>query len=190
MKTLTNRDILINVGNAYFARGDAYYKKGYVRSLVVERENDGIIELRSSVKGSGNNLYDQTIIIDLTARHTDIEGDCSCPVNYNCKHVAAACIQYEADGASISNTNAQCLSWIDEFNKAGDKTTASGTNGDFLVYLLSPSKQAGKLEVEFRISHYLKMVIWVRLVIPISITSPITTLQQLMFKPLIRKSAT
>lgn len=50
MKTLTYRDILINVGNAYFARGDAYYKKGYVRSLVVERENDGIMNFEARLK--------------------------------------------------------------------------------------------------------------------------------------------
>jgi len=156
MKTLTNRDILINVGNTYFARGDAYYKQGYVRSLVVESENNGVIELKSSVKGSGHQLYNQTISIDLRPKHIDIEGDCSCPVDYNCKHVAAACIQYVAEGASTSHANAECLAWIDEFNSAGDKNTLPTTNTEFLIYLLSPSKQAGKLEVEFRVSRYLK----------------------------------
>lgn len=156
MKTLTNKDILINVGDTYFARGDDYYKKGYVKSVVVEGENNGIIELRSSVKGSGNQLYTQTICIDQSSRHIDIEGDCSCPVNYNCKHVAAACIEYATDGVSISHADAECIAWIDEFNNAGDKTTTPIANTEFLIYLLSPSQQTGKLEVEFRVSRYLQ----------------------------------
>ena len=156
MKTLTNKDILINVGATYFARGDDYYQKGYVKSVVIEGENDDIIELRSSVKGSGNQLYAQTISIDQSSRHIDIEGDCSCPVNYNCKHVAAACIEYATDGASISHADAECIAWIDEFNNAGDINTAPTANTEFLLYLLSPSQQTGKLEVEFRVSRYLK----------------------------------
>ncbi len=156
MNSLTNKDIRINVGDTYFARGDAYYKKGYVKSLIVESENDDVIELRSSVKGSGNQLYTQTISIDLSSRHIDIEGDCSCPVNYNCKHVTAACIQYAIDGASASPADAKCLAWIDEFNNAGNKNITPSTDAEFLLYLLSPSKQTGKLEVEFRVSRYLK----------------------------------
>ncbi len=154
MNSLTNNDVRINVGDTYFARGDAYYQKGYVKSLVVERENDDIVELRSSVKGSGNQLYTQTINIDVSSKYIDIEGDCSCPVNYNCKHVAAACIQYATDGAS--HADAECLTWIDDFNSAGDKNTTPTTNAEFLVYLLSPSQQTGKLEIEFRVSRYLK----------------------------------
>jgi len=156
MTTLTTKDISINVGDTYFARGDAYYKQGYVKSLVVEADNDGIIELRSTVKGSGNQLYEQTISIDCSSKHIDIEGDCSCPVNYNCKHVAAACIEYATDGALISHADAECLAWIDDFNNAGDKKIAPTTNAEFLVYLLSPSQQTGKLEVEFRVSRYLQ----------------------------------
>jgi len=156
MTILTNQDILINVGDTYFARGDAYYKNDYVVSVIVEDETEDFIELRSSVRGSGNQLYTQAINIDLSSKHIDIEGDCSCPVNYNCKHVAAACIQYLADGGSTLQVDAECLSWIDDFNNAGDKYTTPSTNAEFLVYVLSPSPQTGKLQVEFRVSRYLK----------------------------------
>ncbi len=156
MKTLTNKDILINIGNTYYARGNDYYQRGYVNSIVVDTENDDAIELKSTVKGSGNQLYTQNISIDKSSRHIDIEGDCSCPVNYNCKHIAAACIQYAAEGASISHADAECITWIDEFNNAGDKSSTPTTNTEFLIYLLSPSAQTGKLEVEFRVSRYLK----------------------------------
>lgn len=156
MTTLTNKDILINVGDTYYARGEAYYRDGYVKSLVAEAEDDDIIELRSTVKNSSNQLYTQTITVDSSSRHIDIDGDCSCPVNYNCKHVAAACIQYVTDGAEVSRADAPCLSWIDEFNSAGATNVAATTNKEFLVYLLSPSAETGKLAVEFRVSRFLR----------------------------------
>jgi len=69
------------------SRGRGYWQQGRVRSVKWEdRGADGQV-LIAQVKGSMG-TYDQEINIDFD--RGKIEGDCSCPVGYNCKHVFAA----------------------------------------------------------------------------------------------------
>jgi superfamily II DNA or RNA helicase len=75
-----------NIDAGAVSRGRDYWRKGRVRSVEWRSSDDGK-RLFSTVRGSGGN-YDQVIRVDVDDE--SIEGDCTCPVAYNCKHVVAA----------------------------------------------------------------------------------------------------
>lgn len=67
---------------ATLQRGLDYARRGLV--LSVELQPDGTLQGRVS-NGRGQ-VYQQHLVV----RQNSVEGICSCPVSYNCKHVAAA----------------------------------------------------------------------------------------------------
>lgn len=78
----TIKDIKDLVGSSYYVRGVEYFGRGYVKS--VEFDENKIL---GSVIGSRQ--YKQII----TVSDNIIEGKCSCPVGYNCKHVVAVLLE-------------------------------------------------------------------------------------------------
>ncbi len=75
----------------YLERGRQYQAQG--RVLSADLQKDGHL-LAAMVNGSGRNTYKQIIRIDRDRRGSlEITGQCSCPVHYNCKHVAAALVE-------------------------------------------------------------------------------------------------
>ncbi|MCY1276420.1 hypothetical protein D9M68_247480 [compost metagenome] len=74
-------------------RGEGYAREG--RARFVELHDDQLI---SSCRGSGDAIYKQRI--RLGRRGDPLTGFCSCPVGYNCKHVAAALWQLLQDPGS------------------------------------------------------------------------------------------
>ena len=79
--------------NRYFdsttlQRARSYVSKGYVEDI--EKRPNGI--LLGQVSNGRGMAYRQTIHID----DRRIEGYCSCPVGFNCKHVAAVLLQETA----------------------------------------------------------------------------------------------
>ncbi len=100
---MINKQEILN--NLYFQfdsktvlRGQNYYKSGFVKSCDTKIDEDGDIIINSLVDGTF--LYSQDILID--GDNYSIDGDCSCPVGYNCKHVAAAIFQYLANPMEIT----------------------------------------------------------------------------------------
>ena len=73
-------------GSTNYDRGADYVRKGKVVSVAVQ---DAGVE--GEVAGSGREIYHQSIQLAPGAggRQLAIRGHCSCPVSYNCKHVAA-----------------------------------------------------------------------------------------------------
>ncbi len=156
MHKVTPGEILRIVGSKTFARGDTYHKEGHVNTLKVEQKNKKFLELHSSVRGNGNRIYSQRIIIDWTYGYTRIAGDCSCPVEYNCKHITAVCLQFAASDAPEENSKDTCLNWLNTFCDTASKKEDLDTSRDFIAYILKPSKQMGKLEVTLCLTRQLK----------------------------------
>ncbi|WP_188822541.1 DEAD/DEAH box helicase [Brucella endophytica] len=71
-------------------RGAAYAREGRVLSA---SWGDGSQIVKATVRGSGRNTYGQTIHVayDSNGAIRAVAGHCSCPIGYNCKHVAAVC---------------------------------------------------------------------------------------------------
>lgn len=76
------------MGQPCFSRGEKYFREGKVQSVEVSAGGETVI---STVSGSRGEVYDQDIDLDFTLAgglHS-VSGTCSCPVGFNCKHVAA-----------------------------------------------------------------------------------------------------
>ena len=101
---ITAYDIKENMGDVYYKRGVDYYSRGrvlkYETKLDFDDNGDDCTVIQARVKGSSGTIYKQDIDIFKSGFVVVIEGYCSCPVNYNCKHVAAVCIVYRTDMAS------------------------------------------------------------------------------------------
>jgi hypothetical protein len=69
--------------------GDRYWRQGRVLFLN-SNENEKGVRIKARVQGSRRQPYAQTIeVVAINGVFLDIEGECSCPVGFNCKHVAA-----------------------------------------------------------------------------------------------------
>jgi superfamily II DNA or RNA helicase len=87
MIEFSDEDILDAVSHSAFGKARAYVRQH--RVLEIARRADGTIE--SKVRGTERKPYKQRIRLAPEAGgHTSIDGTCSCPIGYNCKHVAAA----------------------------------------------------------------------------------------------------
>lgn len=84
---LTLEDIRNNCGKTFTARGQQYMRNSHV--LDIEWQEDSQC-LSAKVAGGSAIPYTQTI----RAEAEFIDGSCSCPVGYNCKHVAAVLLQW------------------------------------------------------------------------------------------------
>jgi superfamily II DNA or RNA helicase len=141
---ITPRDIQDFIDENYFARGLDYFLRNKVISCDVAKDGQQLI---ARVKGSGFKVY-QTIV-NLDFHHgelVDVRGQCSCPVGYNCKHVAAVLLsrageEISPDGATPAtatqiNTTQNTQNWLDSFKT---NTRTKQQSPDELHYLLSIS---------------------------------------------------
>ncbi|MDP5007655.1 MAG: SWIM zinc finger family protein, partial [Glaciimonas sp.] len=87
-------DIHDAVGDAAFDRGQGYVYKGHVIAIEADEINAEETSFHATVRGSGKQIYAQEIDVSGSGNRVGIEGHCSCPVAYNCKHVAAVLTQY------------------------------------------------------------------------------------------------
>ena len=74
----------------YLARGRTYYAAGRVGALEVRDEGSHLI---AEVQGNSKKPYRTEVHLHRAGKHLRIEGECSCPVSYNCKHVAATLLE-------------------------------------------------------------------------------------------------
>ncbi len=72
------------------SRGHDYWKRGKVVFTRWAGRANGSATLEANVSGSGRGVYEQTIDLIDEGDIVTVDGDCSCPVGYNCKHIVAA----------------------------------------------------------------------------------------------------
>ncbi|MCH9690938.1 MAG: DEAD/DEAH box helicase [Gammaproteobacteria bacterium] len=74
-------------------RGRHYFNSGHVQLVEINEDAD---EIYGKVKGSGRKSYEVDIQFVLPGEDDDsLEGYCSCPMEYNCKHVFAVLLEAE-----------------------------------------------------------------------------------------------
>ena len=140
-KTILVSDIRYACGDSSYVRGKNYFDQGRVKSLNVNREGDLYLRLQSKISGSGGRQYTQKIDLKWKSDYNsvDIYGSCTCPMNYNCKHVAAACLEYmhnkpqEANASSLT----ACLSWLDSLEEQAAQVNFSR---GFIAYVLQSAR--------------------------------------------------
>jgi superfamily II DNA or RNA helicase len=76
------------LGSTTYARGSVYAARGAVVSATYDPDDDVVV---GDVQGSSPRPYEVTIELARSASGTPVgvSGECSCPVGFNCKHVAA-----------------------------------------------------------------------------------------------------
>ncbi|CBS91358.1 DEAD/DEAH box helicase [Azospirillum lipoferum] len=79
-----------------FERGRQYWRDGRVKQVEAERGAGDDWTVTSAVRGSGRALYRQEIVVELVhGVLRALDGNCDCPVGYNCKHVVAAMLAWD-----------------------------------------------------------------------------------------------
>ncbi|NBC14038.1 MAG: helicase SNF2 [Gammaproteobacteria bacterium] len=151
---LSRADIRAYVGSTYYTRGLGYFEQGRVLTVEPVRADEHGVRLRAQVLGSKGQVYRQTIAIRWEPYGASLDGDCDCPVGYNCKHVAAALLELVAAPERVLHGADSDLAkgWLTRVAAAGRETEPAGQ--ERLVYLLKPATRG--VEVELRIVRPLK----------------------------------
>ncbi len=149
-KKLLNSDIQRGCTVSTYERGREYFSRGRVLNLSIVSKGVLFVQLSATVKGNNVIPYKQNIRITWRDdfHSASIEGNCSCPVGYNCKHVAAACLMYQY---SLQNamTGASCLDWL---NVLDETTTEPDTSREFIIYILKPNNNPQQFIIELSLS--------------------------------------
>ncbi|TAK63473.1 SNF2-related protein [Methylobacter sp.] len=153
-KKLLRSDIRYECGDAFYERGRSYFERGTVINLTIASEGALFVQINAAVKGSHKDPYRQNIRIVWRPDYSsaEIEGDCTCPVGYNCKHVAAVCLMYQntKPGLPASDIKPNCLDWLDSLY-----TQAPGQHDvhqDFIAYILKPGNAKHEFTIELLIT--------------------------------------
>jgi len=154
-KRILNSDIRHACGDTYFARGRQYFEQERILKLAVQKEEELYVILHSSIMGSGQNYYDQQIRVDWKDDYNTviIDGDCTCPMEFNCKHIAAACLQYMLLAPQSKTNTPTCLDWLNDFD---DIPESINNQQEFIAYLLKPSKTRHIFTLDFVITKHNK----------------------------------
>jgi len=84
---LKQKDIFNFFNRSALEKAVVYQAQGRVTGL---RTSDDLSHVSARVEGSGSNTYVVDIVLKFSRdRLVDIDGECSCPVSFNCKHMAA-----------------------------------------------------------------------------------------------------
>ncbi len=135
-----------------YQRGLDYFNQGLVLELEITHTDNNGIKLISEVNGNNFYPYNQAITLYKHHQNLTLDGECSCPVAYNCKHVVASCLEYlsRTNHQQINtNENTNSLVWLDDFITAGTTDTQPVSLGEFVCYVLKPSINIGEITVEF-----------------------------------------
>lgn len=123
-------------GHRSLARGFEYADEQRVKIDLIEQLN-----IYASCRGSHGKTYEQTICLTPSRLSLDIDGECTCPVGFNCKHCAAVLFHLMGAPAQAldSNTPAQLTpavqQWVQSLERQSPAATAD-KDGRALFYEL------------------------------------------------------
>lgn len=143
IRKLNESDIIENVGEVAFERGRVYWEQG--RVLLTELTED-LSEIRARVAGSKKTPYSVSIDLMWQARSWMVASDCTCPIGFNCKHVAAvlmSIIKGKQSAAQPESTLSPHLSrWLGELERviAPEPPTSSDIGKQVLLYVIKTTE--------------------------------------------------
>lgn len=151
---LKRKDLYDYFSRSAFERAHAYQAQGRVKGLEVSED---LTHLRAKVRGSGSNEYRVDIQLDFSGdRLSNLDGECSCPMTFNCKHVAATLLEatsakrLSAPTAMSAGQHAAALppvlgyeviSWLESVGNAVRGDDYPAELNQRLLYRLHPSKE-------------------------------------------------
>ncbi len=165
--TISISDINAIFNKTTIARGERYYDNNRVIDFKEYKNNNNAnIILFSKVTGSGDNNYDQQITIFQSKTKIKIDGECSCPVGYNCKHVVAVLFELlkqqggtKKDEIKTDEINRETKGWLDKILKISNHTPSSviiKPPETRLIYRLFEYRSSDNSDIEFYKAKLLK----------------------------------
>lgn len=161
---LKRKEIYSYFSRAAMEKAHAYQAQGRVSGVEV---SDDLTHVSSQVRGSESQKYRVDIALEFEGgRLTDLDGDCSCPMAFNCKHVAATVLEALSGKATSvlapvpvrpppvpkpAKTQAPSAppvlgfevdSWIDSVGRAARSSDSAADESQRLLYCLQPSDEA------------------------------------------------
>jgi len=169
MIKFSKNDIKNEFDDGAFSRGHGYFVRGLVGEIIVNEESSHSIELNSEVDGS--HVYIQSIYVEKVTWGIDVEGGCSCPVGFNCKHVVAVLLNYLATIpkeinkdpltgqyiAKKSYSSPEIINgWLGDIADKGQLVNDQEVenNKKWIAYILEPAQQKGELRVTLHSSGF------------------------------------
>ena len=148
----TLNDIAKSFGSAIYARGREYADMGKVIAL---SGDDDCIE--SEVSGSQRQVYRQHILVEPRRNGPAFSGQCSCPMQANCKHVVAALVKWsltqeqETPAPAVPQAMSAWLQQVEQMQKLADKTATSPKKGRVytsrLLFVMLPDPYRKMVEI-------------------------------------------
>lgn len=145
---LQQDEVLSLFSAAYVQRGKDYYHRDKVMQLSIVQELPDHLIFETKAHGSGGRIYTQKVVVKQAEYGVSVSGYCSCPMDYNCKHVVAALLLYmNQQGASSPLAVNQWLKSFVETLQPHHALVAE--NEPFLVYVLKPAPSNFGVWVDF-----------------------------------------
>ena len=146
-------DIRNSFDSGTYARGADYARRGKVVAL-----NPTQNHITGQVSGSGAQDYIQSIGIRISRGTVRFQGECDCPMAYNCKHVVAVLLSCLAQGgtalvaapqpAALPPALAAWMSNVQYAVSEAAKRVASENRTSFRpMYVLIPDRPAGSVQI-------------------------------------------
>jgi len=154
VKQIDTQTIRSECSTSSFQLGKNYFLENRVTVFNIDREQASSVVISARVKGSHLTPYKQLITIEWfnDYRQISIEGRCSCPMGYNCKHVAAVCLEYQKrlQTQSTDNSGTACFDWLESME--AETPDNIDPSGEFLAYVLKPSSNNQDFIIEILIT--------------------------------------
>ncbi|HHB95136.1 MAG TPA: hypothetical protein ENK88_08325, partial [Campylobacterales bacterium] len=179
---ITLDDIRDNFDRRTITRGNDYYLDGRVIAIKKYKTTSYKIPMTtifSEVRGSGKEIYKQKIFLP-NIEHNQVDGECSCPVGYNCKHVVAVLFKdmenYEFDTISLPSLpslpskpqkapkpkqilDIKAQKWLNKFKEvyqSSKEEVMVESRKEFLIYRLFEYRDYDNSDIEFYRAKILK----------------------------------
>ena len=153
-EVLKRKDIYSFFSRSAFEKGHSYQAQGRVTELEISED---LTRVRAKVRGSAPKPYRVDIRLDFSHdRLVDLDGECSCPMLDNCKHVAATLLEVLSgkepsallrEEAAPSKAMAppvlgfEVATWLENVGKAVRDDHYPADLNQRLLYRLHPSHQ-------------------------------------------------
>ncbi|MEH2541813.1 MULTISPECIES: DEAD/DEAH box helicase [unclassified Bradyrhizobium] len=150
---LKRKDLYDYFSRSAFEKAHVYQAQGRVKGLEVSED---LTHLRAKVRGSGSNEYRVDIQLEFSDdRLTDLDGECSCPMSFNCKHVAATLLEATSGKPSSVGSTAteqaaatlppvlgyEVVSWLENIGNAVRGDDYPAELNQRLLYRLHPAHE-------------------------------------------------
>jgi hypothetical protein len=136
-----------------FSRGEDYHRSGMVQLVQWEC---GL--LQGEVKGSGRNHYYSVTSVEQGRKGPDFDGDCTCPVGSNCKHVVAVLLASLQRGITApaptvrkaAALGSEAAKWLEHLSALLDEARSPPPRDPAarLHCVLTPGRRPGKVSVK------------------------------------------